>query len=96
MMNTQPLSRRQVLASTGCGFAWLAAAGIGKQQAEAAIANPLLAKKPHFPPRAKRIIFLFMQGGPSHVDTFDYKERLRTDEGKMLEFDDARVLAKTK
>lgn len=95
-MHTQPLSRRQVLTSTGCGFAWLAAADIGRQQAEAAIPNPLLPKKPHFPPRAKRIIFLFMQGGPSHVDTFDYKQRLKIDEGKMLEFDDARVLAKTK
>jgi hypothetical protein len=40
------------------------------------------------------VIFLFMQGGPSHVDTFDYKPRLERDDGRMLEFDDARTLAK--
>ena len=94
---TQPVTRREILKSTGCGFAYLAAAGISQPQAAtAAVANPLLPKKPHFPPRAKRVIFLFMQGGPSHVDTFDYKKRLAIDDGKMLKFDDARVLAKTK
>ena len=39
-------------------------------------------KKPHFTPRAKRVIFMFMQGGPSHVDTFDYKPALERDDGK--------------
>lgn len=58
--------------------------------------DPLLPKEPHFRPRARRVIFLFMQGGPSHVDTFDYKPRLERDDGRMLAFDDARVLAKTK
>ncbi|HAM72826.1 MAG TPA: DUF1501 domain-containing protein, partial [Verrucomicrobiales bacterium] len=38
--------------------------------------HPLSPKAPHFPARAKRIIFLFMHGGPSHVDTFDYKPKL--------------------
>jgi hypothetical protein len=61
----------------------------------ATAAHPLAPKAPHFPPRAKRIIFLFMQGGPSHVDTFDYKPRLARDDGKMLPFDDARTLALT-
>lgn len=97
MNAAQPITRRQILKSSGCGFAYLAAAGMGQPQSAAAdVANPLLPKKPHFPPRAKRVIFLFMQGGPSHVDTFDYKERLAIDDGKMLKFDDARVLAKTK
>ncbi len=47
-------------------------------------AGPLAAKKPHFPTRAKRIIFLFMHGGVSHIDTFDPKPRLDTDHGKPL------------
>ena len=45
--------------------------------------------RPHHPPRAKRVIFLFMHGGPSQVDTFDYKPRLQTDDGKKLPFDAA-------
>ena len=98
-LTVQPVTRRQILQTTGCGFGWLAAAGMANREAvasTAAIANPLLAKKPHHPPRAKRVIFLFMQGGPSHVDSFDYKERLEAEDGKMLKFDDARVLAKTR
>ncbi len=43
-------------------------------------ANPLAPKKPHFPPRAKHVIFLCMEGAPSHVDTFDYKPKLRRTE----------------
>ncbi len=89
-------SRRQALKSMACGFGYLAAAGMATQQSLASAPNPLRAKLPHFTPRAKRVIFLFMQGGPSHVDTFDYKPRLAKDNGKMLKFDDARVLAKTK
>ena len=45
-------------------------------------ASPLAPKTPHFTPRAKRVIFMFMQGGPSHVDTFDYKPALERDDGK--------------
>jgi hypothetical protein len=44
--------------------------------------SPLAAKTPHFASAAKRVIFLFMQGGPSHVDTFDYKPQLIADDGK--------------
>jgi len=90
------LSRREALRTLGCGFGLLASAGLAHQEAGAAVANPLLPKLPHFAARAKRVIFVFMQGGPSHVDTFDYKPRLAKDDGKMLSFDDARVLAKTK
>ena len=54
-------------------------------------ANPLAPRPPHFAPRAKRVIFLFMQGGVSQVDSFDYKPRPGKDDGKMLAFDDARV-----
>jgi hypothetical protein len=53
------------------------------------------ARQPHHPPRAKRIIFLFMQGGVSHVDSYDYKPLLIKEDGKAFKFDDARILANT-
>ncbi len=53
--------------------------------------NPLLAKKTHFTPKAKRVIFLFMKGGPSHVDTFDPKPLLQRDDGKPYPFQLPRV-----
>jgi len=85
-------SRRQLLQSAACGFGSLALAGLcaESQAAEAHTINPLSPKPPHHPPRAKRIIFIFMQGGPSQVDTFDPKERLTKDDGKVLEFYNAR------
>ena len=88
------ISRRQALKATACGFGYLALAGMAAPRTVAA-ANPLTAKAAHFRPKAKRVIFLFMQGGPSHVDTFDYKPILEEQDGKMLNFDDARVIAKT-
>jgi hypothetical protein len=88
------VSRRQALKGAACGFGYLALAGL-TNSASAAARNPLAAKLPHHLPKAKRIIFLFMAGGPSHVDTFDHKPRLIADNGKMRSFDDARVLAKT-
>lgn len=75
----------------------LAASALAQREARAAKpANPLAAKLPPFAARAKRVIFVFMQGGPSQVDTFDYKAKLRQLDGEMQTFDDARVLAKTK
>jgi hypothetical protein len=88
------VTRRQALQSAACGFGSLALSGMLAQQAGAAT-NPLLAKQPHFAPRAKRVIFIFMQGGPSHVDSFDYKPLLEQEDGKMMPFDDARVIANT-
>lgn len=78
------LSRRSVLRSAGAGFGYLALAGLlGKQSAAAAPAeNPLLLKKPHFEPKAKRIIFIFMEGAMSGVDTIDYKPELQKNDGK--------------
>jgi hypothetical protein len=93
-LETLLLTRRQVLRAAGCGFGYLAFAGLANRASAAA--NPLAPRAPLLKPRAKRAIFLFMQGGPSHVDTFDYKPRLAEDDGKMLEFDDARTLAKTR
>ncbi len=94
-------SRRALLKSMGCGFGYLATAAMAKAQAGASAEasmkrNPLAAKSPHFTPRAKRVIFLFMQGGPSQVDTFDHKPLLDRRDGDLESFDDARVLAKRK
>jgi Protein of unknown function (DUF1501) len=55
----------------------------------------LIGRQPHHAPRAKRIIFLFMQGGVSHVDSFDYKARLFKDDQKIIDVADARTVAKT-
>ncbi|MGE3805808.1 MAG: DUF1501 domain-containing protein [Gemmataceae bacterium] len=87
-------SRREALKSAACGFGYMALAGLAHEARAAA--DPLAQKQPHHAPRAKRVIFLFMQGGPSHIDSFDYKPRLLRDNGQMREFDDARTLAKTR
>ncbi len=89
-----PISRRAWLRQSACGFGALALAGLAAREAAAA-ADPLAPKPPHFAPKARRVIFLFMQGGVSHVDSYDYKPRLARDDGKMLPFDDARDRAKT-
>src|SRR4051794_31347722 len=77
-------SRRQLLRQAGAGFGSLALTALLADEATAASAatNPLAARAPHFPARAKRVIFLFMPGGPSQVDTFDPKPRLTRDHGK--------------
>ncbi|MBO0697681.1 MAG: DUF1501 domain-containing protein [Zavarzinella sp.] len=89
-----PITRREWLSRTACGFGSLALAGLAATDARAGV-NPLAPKAPHFPPKAKRVIFLFMQGGVSHVDSYDYKPRLEKDDGKQLAFDDARIIANT-
>jgi hypothetical protein len=86
-------SRREWLTQTGCGFGMLALADL-MAHAESP-GNPLAVKKPHFAPKAKRVIFLFMQGGVSHVDSFDHKPKLMSDDGKQMPFDDARIIANT-
>ena len=77
--------RRQFLKTTGCGFGSLALNAILSDTAQAT-PNPLAPQPPLFPARAKRIIFLFMSGGPSHVDSFDYKPDLIKSDGKGFEF----------
>ncbi|MDV6030162.1 MAG: DUF1501 domain-containing protein [Phycisphaera sp. RhM] len=79
-------SRRQLLRNSAIGFGHLAFSAMLGQEAMAA-ENPLAPKGPHFPARAKRIVFLFMKGGPSHVDTFDPKPQLDRDDGKAPPFD---------
>jgi hypothetical protein len=91
------LSRRELLRVSSAGFGSVALAGLlGEQQlraATAAGANPLAVREPHFPARAKRVIFLFMHGGPSQVDTFDYKPLLKRDHGKPLPFARPKVVS---
>lgn len=67
-------SRRDFLRQTSLGFGSLALTGLLADQAVAD--NPLAPKQPHFPARAKRVIMLFMEGGPSQMDTIDYKPEL--------------------
>jgi len=92
------LNRRHLLHSAACGFGSLALSGLCAEQASASSTGsdrPLAERAPMLPARAKRIIFIFMQGGPSQVDTFDYKPELFKHDGDELEFRDARVLANT-
>jgi hypothetical protein len=86
-------SRRDWLKQSSCGFGALALAGIAAGEERAF--DPFAPKTPHFAPKAKRIIFLFMQGGVSQVDSFDYKPRLAKDDGTITTFDDARTTANT-
>ena len=87
-------SRREFLARTGCGFGLLALADLLASEVRAGgtaepnrTAQPYASRLPHDTPRAKRIIFLFMPGGPSHVDLFDPKPRLAKDNGEPLPFE---------
>ena len=84
MATPTPLSRRQVLKSAGAGFGYLALAGLLGQRSVATAdeARPLAPKTPHVVPKAKRIIFLFMSGSMSQLDTWEYKPRLQKDDGK--------------
>ena len=90
--STRLMTRRDLLGSAGCGFGSLALAGLmADQQLLAAPVSsaggpdsPLSPRQPHFSSRAKRVIFLFMYGGPSHVDLFDYKPALAKYAGKNV------------
>jgi hypothetical protein len=77
-------SRRTFLQSVSAGFGYLAFAGMASAEGASASGGLLSPKKPHFAPRAKRILFLCMDGGPSHLDTFDFKPRLNQDDGKPI------------
>ncbi len=93
------LHRREVLQHTACGFGALAAGALAATSTSAgprdAVTGIPGVTGVHHPPRAKRVIFLFMQGGVSQVDSFDYKPLLAKRDGEKLAFDDARTLAKT-
>src|SRR5947207_13487520 len=87
MLNDFPLSRRQLLARSGCGFGMLALADLLSGSESNRAARPYAVRPPHHPARAKRVIFLYMPGGPSHVDLLDPKPRLLADNGKPLPFE---------
>lgn len=94
--NRSDLSRREMLLNTGSGFGAVALAGImgdklGANAAPAAV-SPLSAKLTHHAARAKSVIFLFMEGGPSHIDTFDPKPELEKLAGKPLPESFGRVI----
>ena len=76
------MSRRDILRRAGGGFASIGLAGVLSDQALLASESPLVPKPPHFKPKAKRIIHLFMNGGPSQVDTFDPKPDLEKHHGQ--------------
>ncbi len=95
-------NRRALLQSSAAGFGSLALLDLLARAQAAEATRPtsaesadqpsqLAAKQPHFQPRAKRVIFLFMHGGPSHIDTFDYKPELARQDGKPLPFDKPRI-----
>jgi hypothetical protein len=67
------LTRRQILQQAGAGFGSVALQSMLGAEGLLSATNPLAPKAPHFAPKAKSVIFLFMYGGPSHVDLFDPK-----------------------
>src|SRR5437588_12705427 len=76
------MTRRKALETFGCGFGMLGLAGLLEQQAQAE--PSLRAQAPHFPAKAKHVVFLFLNGGPSQVDTFDPKPMLTKYHGKPM------------
>jgi hypothetical protein len=82
-----PPDRRSFLRNAGCGFGAVALAAMLREEsllADEKLLDPLAPKKPHFEPKVKRVIFLFMSGGPSHVDTFDPRPELTRLHGQAL------------
>ena len=75
-MKTPPFSRRHLLTTASSGIGWLAFSALAQA------GSGLTTRAPHFAARAKRVIFLTMRGGPSHVDLFDYKPELAQRDGK--------------
>src|SRR5690606_38228097 len=93
--NDQPVSRRRMLLQCGSGFGALALAGLlphdGHATTEGAL-SPLATKLTHHPSQARSVIFLFMDGGPSHLDTFDPKPALDKLAGKPIPESFGRVI----
>src|SRR5437660_7887476 len=85
------LTRRDFLCRCGMGMGAVSFASVfggfnlvGSAQASEGLTSPLAPRQPHFPAKAKRVIHIFANGGPSHVDTFDPKPKLREYAGRML------------
>src|SRR5271154_2121760 len=94
-------SRRQILRTMGTGFGMAGLAGIlnASQPAETktlpGVASPMAPKAPHFKASAKHVIFLFLNGGPSQVDTFDPKPMLQKYDGKPAPGGNLKTTSKT-
>ena len=84
------MTRREALRQTGTGFGMVGLAGLLANEARGD-AGSLLPKAPHFAPKAKQVIFLFLNGGPSQVDTFDPKPMLTKFNGSAMPGDDAKA-----
>ena len=95
--NSEWLTRRAMLQKSAAGFGWLAASAmlaepVGNAATSMQVSSrPLAPREPLFPARARRVIFLFMKGGPSHVDTFDPKPLLDRDDDKPFPGEKPRV-----
>lgn len=89
------LSRRDFLLRCGMGMGALGLAQTVGAIEIAATSNPLAPKNPHFPPKAKRVIHFFLNGGPSHIDTFDPKPALQKYAGQPLPTENLRTERKT-
>src|SRR6185295_9864356 len=78
-------TRREFFTRAGSGLAGIALASlVAGDRVSAAAPDPLAPKPPHFPPKAKSVIWLFMEGGPSHIDLFDPKPKLAELDGQPL------------
>src|SRR5258705_9469121 len=85
------MSRREFLARAGMGMGFLSLGALAQAQS----GSPLAAHQPHFAPRVKRVVHFFLNGGPSHVDTFDPKPALTKYAGKPLPGEYLRTERKT-
>jgi len=82
-----PITRREALARTGMGLGWLGAASLLQQESASAgsvVASSMAPRPPHFPARARAVIHIFANGGPSHLDTFDRKVTLEQYAGREI------------
>jgi len=81
----QLLSRRWFFGDCGIGLAGIAAGALAAREAGAGIAppSPLAVKEPHYAPRAKRVVYMFQAGAPSHLELFDWKPELAKHDGKL-------------
>src|ERR1700682_4876485 len=81
--NPKQIARRWFLGQCGVGLGAIALSRLLDASVLNASENPLAPKQPHFTPKAKRVIFLFMAGAPSHLDLFDYKPQLAKFDGTL-------------
>ena len=91
------LTRREMLRQTSTGFGWLALSALMADTAYAGLSQvsgdgPLASKAPDFAPRVKNVIFCYMSGGLSHIDSFDPKPRLAKEAGEPMPFETERTM----